>query len=109
LKNIFFDTDKFDLKPESETEIKLLEDIMKANPTMVIEVRGHTDNQGNAAYNLDLSKNRAMALVQSLVNRGIAVNRFVAKGFGVTKPIATNDTEEGRALNRRIEMVIVKP
>lgn len=109
LKNIFFDTDKFDLKPESETEIKLLEDIMKANPTMVIEVRGHTDNQGNAAYNLDLSKNRALALVQSLVARGIAVNRFVAKGFGVTKPIATNETEEGRALNRRIEMVIVKP
>lgn len=109
LKNIFFDTDKFDLKPESETEIKLLEDIMKANPTMVIEVRGHTDNQGNAAYNLDLSKNRAMALVQALVNRGIAVNRFVAKGFGQTKPVASNDTEEGRALNRRIEMVILKP
>lgn len=108
LKNIFFDTDKFDLKPESLSEINVLESIMKSNPSMVLEVRGHTDNQGNDAHNLELSKNRAAALVQALVSVGISEKRFVAKGFGSTLPMSDNTTELGRALNRRTEIRVIK-
>ena len=108
LKNIFFDTDKFDLKSESVSEIKVLESILKSNPSMVLEVRGHTDNQGNDAHNLELSKNRASALVQALVSSGISEKRFVAKGFGSTIPMADNTTEQGRALNRRTEIRVIK-
>ncbi len=108
LKNIFFDTDKFELKPESLSEIQVLEGILKANPTMVLEVRGHTDNLGNDQHNLELSKNRAAALVQALVSRGISEKRFVAKGYGATLPMADNATETGRALNRRTEIKVLK-
>lgn len=108
LKNIFFDTDKFDLRAESISEIQVLEGIMKSNPTMVLEVRGHTDNQGNDLHNLELSRNRATALVQALVARGIAEKRFVAKGFGASLPMADNATEAGRALNRRTEIKVLK-
>ena len=108
LKNIFFDTDKFELKPESLSEIQVLEGILKANPTMVLEVRGHTDNLGNDQHNLELSKNRAAALVQALVSRGISEKRFVAKGYGATLPMADNATESGRALNRRTEIKVLK-
>jgi outer membrane protein OmpA-like peptidoglycan-associated protein len=108
LKNIFFDTDKFELKSESISEIQVLEGILKSNPTMVLEVRGHTDNQGNEAHNMELSKNRATALVQALVARGISEKRFVAKGFGASLPMADNSTELGRAMNRRTEIKVLR-
>ncbi len=108
LNNIFFDTDKFDLKPESKEELAIVVDLMKTNAGMVIEISGHTDNQGAADYNLKLSESRAKSVVSYLVAAGVPVARLKFKGYGDSRPAAANDTEEGRAKNRRIELVILK-
>jgi outer membrane protein OmpA-like peptidoglycan-associated protein len=108
LNNIFFDTDKFDLKPESKEELAIVVDLMKTNAGMVIEISGHTDNQGAADYNLKLSESRAKSVVSYLVAAGVPAARLKFKGYGDSRPAATNDTEEGRAKNRRIELVILK-
>jgi outer membrane protein OmpA-like peptidoglycan-associated protein len=108
LNNIFFDTDKFDLKPESKEELAIVVDLMKTNAGMVIEISGHTDNQGAADYNLKLSESRAKSVVNYLVAAGVPAARLKFKGYGSSKPTASNDTEADRALNRRIEMVILK-
>ena len=108
LNNIFFDTDKFDLKPESKEELAIVVDLMKSNAGMVIEISGHTDNQGAADYNLKLSESRAKSVVNYLVAAGVPAARLKFKGYGSSKPTASNDTEADRALNRRIEMVILK-
>jgi outer membrane protein OmpA-like peptidoglycan-associated protein len=108
LNNIFFDTDKFDLKPESKEELAIVVDLMKTNAGMVIEISGHTDNQGAADYNLKLSESRAKSVVSYLVAAGVPAARLKFKGYGDSKPSAANDTEEGRAKNRRIELVILK-
>ena len=108
LKNVFFDSDKFDLKPASKTELNKLADLLNANPNIKIEVSGHTDNQGNATANQTLSENRAKAVYQYLMDSGISGSRLMYKGYGQTKPIATNDTEEGRALNRRTEFTVLE-
>ena len=108
LKNVFFDTDKFDLKSASKTELNKLTDLLVANPDIKIEISGHTDNQGNAAANQILSKNRAKAVYQFLMDHGISGTRLKYKGYGQSKPIATNDTEEGRALNRRTEFIVLE-
>jgi outer membrane protein OmpA-like peptidoglycan-associated protein len=107
LKNIFFDTDKFDLKKESVTELGKLIQLLKTNPSIHIEISGHTDNHGSADYNLALSKNRAQAVYFYLINNGIAKDRLTFTGFGMTRPIDTNDTEAGRANNRRTEFKVV--
>ena len=106
LHNVFFDLDKYDLKPESKTELNRLTAFLQAHPSVKIEVGGHTDNQGDDQYNLKLSQERAQAVVNYLVNKGIDKSRLTAKGYGETKPIADNDTEEGRAKNRRTEFTI---
>ncbi|NTW32835.1 MAG: OmpA family protein [Bacteroidetes bacterium] len=107
LKNVFFDTDKFDLKTESYTELEKLIDLLKKNPEMKIEISGHTDNVGDAEYNQTLSENRAKAVCEYLTAKGIAKERLTFKGYGITKPIDKNDTEAGRANNRRTEFKVV--
>ncbi len=107
LKNIFFDFDKATLRKESFNELENLTKLLNDVPSLKIEISGHTDGKGSAAYNLTLSDNRAKAVVDYLVGKGIAKDRLVAKGYGLTRPIATNDTEEGRQLNRRTEFEIL--
>lgn len=107
LKNIFFDFDKFDLKPESQAELNRLQSLLTKNPGMKIEIGGHTDNKGSAEYNQKLSESRARAVYDYLVNKGIDKNRLSFKGYGLTKPVDTNDSEEGRANNRRTEFKVI--
>lgn len=108
LKNIFFETGKYDLKKESEAELENLYDLLTENPSVIIQINGHTDNVGKATDNLVLSNNRAKAVVNFLVKKGIAPQRLIAKGFGQTQPIADNNTEEGRAKNRRTAVEVIK-
>jgi outer membrane protein OmpA-like peptidoglycan-associated protein len=107
LKNIFFDVNKFELKPESQVELDKVIQLLNDNPSVKVEISGHTDNVGKPADNLTLSNNRAKAVVNYLISKKIAVQRLTAKGYGETKPVADNKTETGRALNRRTEMKIV--
>jgi outer membrane protein OmpA-like peptidoglycan-associated protein/tetratricopeptide (TPR) repeat protein len=108
LRNIFFDTDKDQLKIESLPELKELAGFLKANPDVRIEISGHTDNQGEDDYNADLSLRRANAVKKYLVEReSIAENRLQTKGFGASMPIESNDTEAGRAANRRTEFKVL--
>lgn len=107
LKNIFFDVNKFDLKSESQVELDKLVQLLTENPTIKIEISGHTDNVGKPADNLILSKNRAKAVVSYLVSKNIAAQRLTSKGYGETKPVADNKTDEGRAMNRRTEVKVV--
>lgn len=108
LNNIFFDFDKATLKPESLTELEKVYDLMSENPKIVVELSGHTDSRGSDAYNKDLSQRRAQAVVDYLVKKGIKADRLIAKGYGEERPIDTNDTDEGRAHNRRTEFTIIK-
>lgn len=107
LRNVFFDFDKSTLKKESEVELNKLVDYLTSNKGIKIEVGGHTDNKGSESYNEKLSSDRAKAVYDYLVNKGIDSKRITYKGYGMSKPIATNDTEEGRALNRRTEFTII--
>jgi len=106
LKNIFFDFNKATLRPESKAELENLTQLMRENPTLKIEISGHTDNVGSAAYNKTLSEQRAKAVVDYLIKAGIAADRMTSVGYGFDKPIASNATEEGRQLNRRTEFKI---
>ena len=108
LKNVFFDSDKFELKPKSKTELDRLAQLLKSNPELKIEIAGHTDNQGNAGANQVLSQNRAQAVRDFLVRVGIDEARLTYKGYGQTEPIATNETDEGRQQNRRTEFRIIE-
>lgn len=108
LKNIFFETDSFSLKPESRGQLKDIVDFMKTNPGLVIEIGGHTDNQGSETHNLVLSGKRAGAVVKSLIDMGVPPARIKSKGYGFSIPVADNSTEEGRALNRRTEFKILE-
>jgi outer membrane protein OmpA-like peptidoglycan-associated protein len=108
LRNINFDLDKFVLLPQSYFELNNLLNIMLEYPKMVIKIMGHTDNQNSDLYNITLSNNRAMACVKYLTKRGIDANRLSWKGFGERVPIATNDTEAGKAANRRVEFLVLK-
>lgn len=107
LNNIFFDIDKFDLKVESEVELKTMLWLMNSNPKMKLEISGHTDNTGSEVHNKELSQNRALAVKNYLINAGIKSDRIVSKGYGSSKPAASNDSDEGRAKNRRIEARIL--
>jgi len=107
LKNIFFDTKDFNLKPASAGELDNVVKLLNENPNLKIQISGHTDNVGQPKDNLLLSDNRAKAVVNYLVSKGIDVKRLSYKGFGADKPVADNSTENGRALNRRTELSIV--
>lgn len=102
---ITFDIGKANIKPESMTEINRIAQLMKDNPDLKFEVQGHTDNTGTVAGNQKLSEQRAQAIVNKLVEMGIAANRLTAKGMGQSAPLADNSTDEGRAKNRRVEFV----
>ncbi len=107
LRNIFFDFDKATLRKESTTELENLLEIMQEMPKLKIEISGHTDNKGSAEYNKILSEKRAKAVVEYLIQKGISVERLRYAGYGKERPIATNDTEGGRQLNRRTEFEII--
>jgi len=107
LRNIFFNTASYELLPTSNAELDKLTALLKANPTLRIELGGHTDNVGADAANLSLSDQRAKAVRDHLVSKGIDGARITARGYGETKPVATNDTEEGRAQNRRTEVTVL--
>lgn len=108
LKNIFFDPAKTILKPESYSELDRVAEFLQNNPEMVVEISGHTDNVGKAATNLKLSQGRAQAVADYIAQKGIPKERVVAKGYGSTKPVASNTTAEGKAENRRVEFKILE-
>jgi len=107
LKNIFFDVNKYDIKNESQVELDAVVTLMKENPFVKIEISGHTDNIGKPADNLKLSESRAKTVVAYITAKGINSARLSFKGFGDTKPIEDNKTEDGRAKNRRTELKVV--
>jgi outer membrane protein OmpA-like peptidoglycan-associated protein len=108
LKNIFFDTDKFELKNESRIELKKLIGFLTKNISIKFEISGHTDNVGGKEYNQGLSERRARSVYEFLLANGIPATRMVSKGFGDTKPVADNNTDSGRAQNRRTEFMITE-
>ncbi|MBL7850963.1 MAG: OmpA family protein [Cyclobacteriaceae bacterium] len=108
LNNIFFDLNKYDLKEKSVTELEKVVRFLTENPTLRIEIAGHTDNVGTAAYNLQLSQKRAQAVSAYLVAHGIEPSRLTQKGYGAEKPLVPNDSEENRQINRRIEFRLLR-
>lgn len=108
LRNVFFATASYELLESSFPELNRLVQLMKKNPGMVVEIEGHTDHEGSDAYNLTLSQNRANSVKNYLVQTGISAASITAKGYGESRPVADNTSEEGRALNRRTEFRILK-
>jgi len=108
LKNIYFDFNKTTLKSESFVELNKVVDFLQSNPTVEIEIAGHTDSKGTDEYNNTLSQGRSQAVVDYLAGQGIDAARLTAKGYGESKPIDTNDTPEGQANNRRVEFTVLK-
>ncbi len=107
LKNVFFETGRSDLRVDSQRELNKLAFALAENKDLTIEVAGHTDNVGHPNDNLTLSKNRARTVRNYLVGKGISSNRLRAKGYGEAKPVAPNETDAGRAQNRRTEFTIL--
>lgn len=107
INNIFFDTGKSDLKPESFPELNRLVDLFTKRNKLEIELGGHTDNVGSDDVNFKLSEQRALAVQKYLSDKGVAISRVKHAGYGETKPETTNETEEGRAINRRVEFTIL--
>ncbi len=108
LKNIYFDFDRTTLKSESFVELNKVVDFLKQNETVEIEISGHTDSKGADVYNETLSQGRSQSVVDYLASQGIENARLTARGYGEAKPIDTNDTEAGRANNRRVEFTVLK-
>jgi outer membrane protein OmpA-like peptidoglycan-associated protein len=108
LRNVFYETDSYALLKESTAELNKLVSFLQANPGIRIEVGGHTDNTGSADYNQKLSENRAKTVADFLISESIRADRIVAIGYGMNLPVATNNTEEGRAQNRRTELKIIE-
>lgn len=108
MRNVFFDTDSYELLSESLVELQKLYELLRVNPTLEISVEGHTDNVGEESYNQVLSENRAKAVTIFLEQKGIVSKRIAFKGFGESRPVESNDTHEGRARNRRTEIRVIK-
>lgn len=108
LQNIYFDFDKTTLKDVSFIELNKVVEFLKQNETVEIEISGHTDNRGSDEYNVNLSQGRSQAVVDYIIGQGIDEFRLVARGYGETKAIDTNDTDAGRANNRRVEFTVLK-
>ncbi len=108
LKNVYFETGSFRLKQESYKELNKLVSILKNNPKSKVEISGHTDNTGNASANLNLSQNRAKSVYNYVISQGIPKAALQFKGYGQTKPVASNNTDEGRAQNRRTEFRVLE-
>ncbi|MFN5844288.1 MAG: OmpA family protein, partial [Flavobacteriia bacterium] len=107
LNNLFFDFAKADLKNESKAELERVVSLLKNNPSMKIEIGGHTDNVGDDASNLKLSQQRVLSVVNYLVSNGIPSSQLSSKGYGEQKPVADNTSDAGRAKNRRVEFTIL--
>lgn len=107
-KDVQFEIDKADLKADAYPVLDEIEAGLKAQPTIKVEVQGHTDSTGTADYNQGLSEKRAASVVKHLINKGIAAERLTPKGYGLTKPIAANETVEGRTRNRRVELKLLR-
>jgi len=107
LENVFFDTDKFILKDESRVELQKLIEFMKFNKDIKVQINGHTDNTGDKQKNIILSQNRAKAVTEYLIEKGIGKDRLTYKGFGDSKPLVPNDSEQHKAMNRRTEFMIL--
>jgi outer membrane protein OmpA-like peptidoglycan-associated protein len=105
LYGLYFDTGKTELKAESDVTLREVAALLQNEASLKLQIIGHTDNVGGEKYNDELSRGRAAAVVQDLVQRGIAASRLTAEGKGLHQPVAPNDTEEGRAKNRRVELV----
>lgn len=103
---ILFGFDRSDLSPSAEGNLTKLAEVLKNNPDTYIEVQGHTDAKGADAYNMTLSQKRATAVANNLIKKGVSASRVTTKGYGKTAPVASNDTEEGRAQNRRVNFLI---
>lgn len=108
LKNVYFDFDKTTLKSESFVELDKVVDFLQKNPTVEIEIAGHTDFKGTDDYNFNLSQGRCQSVVDYIVSQGVDSYRLTPHGYGESKPIDTNDTDEGRANNRRVEFTVMK-
>lgn len=108
LENIFFDVDLSELKPESLTELNKLKEFLTNNPSLKVELGGHTDSDGDDKHNMKLSDSRAKAVKDWLIKNGIEASRLSHKGYGETQPIAPNDTPENKAKNRRTVVKILK-
>jgi OOP family OmpA-OmpF porin len=105
LYGIYFDSDKSDLKPDSNATLEEIARLLKSDAALKLEVGGHTDNTGTAARNLTLSQQRAAAVVKALTtSHGIAAPRLAAKGYGDARPVSSNADEAGRSKNRRVEL-----
>ncbi len=107
LQNIFFETNKYNLKDKSFIELNKVVQLLTKNPSIKLEISGHTDNIGNDSTNLTLSQNRAKAVYNYLIEKGIVKSRLIHKGMGEKNPIADNNTEAGRSKNRRIEIKVL--
>ncbi len=107
LNNVFFDFDSYNLTAESKKELAKLVTFLKQNPSVKIEIGGHTDNMGETSYNKNLSENRAKSVYNYLIQNGIDRYRLTFKGYGASQPVADNNSEDGRALNRRTEIKIL--
>lgn len=108
LNNVYFDFNKWDLLPASFAELDKVVKFMSENPKVEIEMSGHTDNVGKQDYNMNLSQKRAESVRAYVISKGIEAKRITAKGYGMNKPIATNETSMGRDQNRRVEFMITK-
>jgi outer membrane protein OmpA-like peptidoglycan-associated protein len=107
LENIYFETGKAVLRPESYASLDQVYKFLENNPTMKLEISGHTDNTGTLRINQKLSTDRAKSVVNYLVNRGISENMLVFAGYADTQPVAPNNTPEGREQNRRVEFKVL--
>jgi len=107
LKNVYFKINKSDLLPNSFAELNKLADYLKSNPAVKIEISGHTDNTGMETKNKELSKARAKSVYNYLLSKGVKKENIIYIGYGSSKPIADNSTEEGRSVNRRVEIKIL--
>ena len=108
LENIFFEFNKTTLLPDSFTELDKISSFVLSNNIKLVEIGGHTDSEGSLTYNQKLSEGRAKSVVEYLKSKGISAERMQAKGYGELKPIDTNISEEGRAVNRRVEFTLLK-
>lgn len=107
LQNIQFEFNSSTLTEDSQAGIAMLTAFLKRNPELKVELAGHTDDVGNANYNLKLSSERAVVVRDALIGKGIDGNRLTAKGYGAAKPLVPNDNDEHRAVNRRTEMIVI--